>query len=145
MPFEFRELLGYPVTDFGWPIVPDALREWLILLAARYRAALPPIMITESGAAYNMGPGPDGTIDDQPRIDYLAAHLRAVGEAIRRGVDIRGYYCWSFLDTFEWAQGLSQRYGLVHVDYDTLERTPKKSFQWYADMIASQPQAERSR
>ena len=71
MPFEFRELLGYPVTDFGWPVVPDALREWLILLRARYRAALPPIYITESGCAYNMGPDEHGVVDDQARIDYL--------------------------------------------------------------------------
>lgn len=145
LPFDFCDVLGYPATDRGWPVVPDALREWLIMFRARYRAALPPILITESGAAYNMEPGPDGTVDDQPRIDYIDAHLRAVGEAIRRGVDIRGYYCWSLLDTFEWSEGLSQRYGLVHVDRDTQERTPKKSFQWYADMIAAQPRQEQPR
>lgn len=139
MPFELRDVVGYPTTDFGWPVVPDALREWLIIFRARYRAALPPIMITESGCAYNMGPDEDGVVDDQPRIDYLHAHLTAVGEAIERGVDVRGYYCWSLLDNFEWAEGFSQRFGLVHVDYDTLKRTPKRSFQWYADLIAAQP------
>ena len=138
MPFEFRELLGYPVTDFGWPVVPDALREWLILLRARYRAALPPIYITESGCAYNMGPDEHGVVDDQPRIDYLDAHLRAVATAVQRGVDVRGYYTWSLLDNFEWSEGYSQRFGLVHVDYDTQVRTPKRSFQWYADTIAAQ-------
>ncbi len=139
MPFEFRELLGYPTTDSGRPIVPDALREWLIMFRARFRAALPPIMITESGCAYNMGPDADGVVDDQPRIDYLDAHLRAVSEAIARGVDVRGYYTWSLMDDFEWTEGYTQRFGLVHVDYDTLARTPKRSFQWYADVIAAQP------
>ena len=74
-----------------------------------------------------------------PRIDYLQSHLTAVREAIDRGVDVRGYYYWSLLDNFEWAEGLTQRFGLVHVDYDTLQRTPKRSFQWYADAIAAQP------
>ena len=138
MPFEFRELIGYPVTDFGWPIVPDALREWLITLRARYRAALPPIYITESGCAYNMGPDENGVVDDQPRIDYLDAHLRAVAAAVQRGVDVRGYYTWSLLDNFEWNEGYSKRFGLVHVDYETQVRTPKRSFQWYADVIAAQ-------
>lgn len=139
MPFALREVVGYPTTDGGWPVVPDALREWLIMCRARYRAALPPIVITESGCAYNMGPGTDGVVDDQPRIDYLHGHLTAVQEAITRGVDVRGYYCWSLLDNVEWAEGLRQRFGLVHVDFDTLERTPKRSFEWYAGVIAAQP------
>ncbi|MCW2772772.1 MAG: Beta-glucosidase [Nocardioides sp.] len=138
MPFEFRELVGYDTTDLGWPIVPDALREWLITLRARYRAALPPIYITESGCAYNMGPDEHGIVDDQQRIDYLDSHLRAVATAVQRGVDVRGYYTWSLMDNFEWAEGFTQRFGLVHVDYETLVRTPKRSFQWYADMIAAQ-------
>jgi len=136
MPFEFREVLGYERTDFGWPIVPDALREWLIMLRARFRAALPPVMITESGCAYNMGPDEDGVVDDQPRIDYLQSHLAAVSTAIARGVDVRGYYCWSLMDNFEWSEGYTQRFGLVHIDYETQQRTPKRSFDWYADLIA---------
>ncbi|MGZ4446271.1 MAG: GH1 family beta-glucosidase [Nocardioides sp.] len=139
MPFVLGELLGYPTTDFGWPVVPDALREWLITFRARFRAALPPIMITESGCSYGMGPDADGVVDDQPRIDYLDAHLRAVATAIQRGVDVRGYYTWSLIDNFEWAEGFSQRFGLVHVDFETQKRTPKRSFAWYRDMIASQP------
>ena len=140
VPFESREVVGHPTTDFGWPVVPDALREWLVMFRARFRAALPPIYITESGCSYNMGPDEYGVVDDQQRIDYLHSHITAVSEAIIRGVDIRGYYCWSLMDNFEWAEGYTQRFGLVHVDYDTLERTPKKSFQWYADLIAAQPQ-----
>ena len=70
-PSSIRDIVGYPTTDFGWPIVPDALREWLVMFRARFRAALPPIMITESGCSYNMGPDENGVVDDQPRIDYL--------------------------------------------------------------------------
>ena len=140
-PFEFLELVGYDRTDHDWPVVPDALREWLIILRARYRAALPPIMITESGCSYGTGPDADGVVDDQSRIDYLDAHLRAVATAIGQGVDVRGYYTWSLMDNFEWAEGFTQRFGLVHVDYDTLERTPKNSFHWFADMIRAQGQA----
>lgn len=138
LPFEWRPLLGYPVTDAGWSVVPDSLREWLIVFRARFRAALPPIIITENGASYSIPPGPDGVVDDQVRIDYLDLYLRAVGEAIQRGVDVRGYYYWSLLDSFEAADGLRSRYGLVHVDPDTQDRTPKRSFEWYAEMIAAQ-------
>ncbi|GAA5142131.1 GH1 family beta-glucosidase [Nocardioides marinquilinus] len=138
-PFEVLDLLGYPRTDRGWTIVPDALREWLITFRARFRAALPPIVITESGASYRAEPGPDGVVDDPERIAYLQAHLRAVATAIQRGVDVRGYYVWSLLDAFEWTEGLTQRYGLVHVDFETLERTPKRSYEWYRSVIAAQP------
>ena len=144
MPFEARELVGYPTTDLGWPVVPDALREWLIMFRARYRAALPPIMITESGCSYNVGPDVDGVVDDQPRIDYHDAHLQAVAAAVSIGVDVRGYYAWSLVDNFEWAEGYTQRFGLVHVDYDTQVRTPKRSFEWYAGLIAAQPQSQGS-
>jgi len=138
-PWELLEIIGYPTTDFGWPVVPDALREWLITLRARYRAALPPIIITESGCSYATAPDADGVVDDQARIDYLDAHLRAVAVAVRAGVDVRGYYTWSLLDNFEWAEGYTQRFGLVYVDYDTQARTPKRSFDWYAETIRSQP------
>jgi beta-glucosidase len=141
MPFEVLDLLGYPTTDLGWPVVPSALREWLIMFRARYRAALPPIVITEAGCAYDDGPDESGEVDDQRRIDYLDAHLRAVATAIERGVDIRGFYTRSLLDSFEWDEGLRQRFGLVHVDHETLRRTPKRSFRWYADLIAAQTAA----
>ncbi len=140
LPFEVLEPLGYPTTEAGWSVVPTALREWLIMFRARYRAALPPIVITESGAAYGDGPDGDGRIADQRRIDYLESHVRAVCEAVERGVDVRGYYVWSLLDCFEWAEGYRQKYGLVHVDRDTLARTPKDSYRWYAGLVAAQPQ-----
>ncbi|MBO0846536.1 MAG: beta-glucosidase [Nocardioides sp.] len=139
MPFEVLDIVGYPTTDFGWPVVPDALREWLITLRARYRAALPPIIITESGCSYATAPDEAGVVDDRARIDYLDAHLRAIAVAVRAGVDVRGYYTWSLMDNFEWAEGYRQRFGLVYVDYDTLERTPKRSFDWYAETIRQQP------
>lgn len=138
MPFQLYELVGYPVTDAGWPVVPDALREWLITFRARYRAALPPLVVTECGAAYGTGPGADGRVDDQARIDFLDAHLRAVATACQRGVDVRGFYAWSLLDNFEWSEGHTQRFGLVHVDFETQVRTPKRSFEWYAEVVRAQ-------
>ncbi|WP_244963038.1 GH1 family beta-glucosidase [Nocardioides dongkuii] len=138
MPFELRDLVGHPVTDFGWPVVPEALREWLIVLRARFRAALPPLMITENGASYAVGPDEHGVVDDQARIDYLEGHLQAIADACQRGVDVRGYYAWSLLDNFEWTEGYTQRFGLVHVDFETQVRTPKRSFDWYAALIRAQ-------
>jgi beta-glucosidase len=134
MPFDQRDIPGYPKTDFGWPVVPDGLRELLVQLHERY-PALPPVMITENGCSYGIGPDADGVVDDQPRIDYLDSHLRAVAAAIDAGVDVRGYYCWSLMDNFEWTEGYTQRFGLVHVDYETQRRTPKRSFDWYAETI----------
>lgn len=134
MPFDYRDVEGYPTTDFGWPVVPDGLREQLVTLDTRYDD-LPPVIITESGCAYNMGPDEAGVVDDQPRIDYLDSHVRAVADAIAEGVDVRGYCTWSLIDNFEWAEGYTQRFGLVHVDYETQKRTPKRSYDWYADLI----------
>jgi beta-glucosidase len=104
-------------------------------MSVRFRAALPPIYITESGCSYDTGPDENGVVDDQARIDYLRSHVNAVSEAITRGVDVRGYYCWSLMDNFEWAEGYAPRFGLVHVDFGTLKRTPKQSFRWYRDLI----------
>lgn len=136
--FTLYDLVGYPETDFGWPVVPDALREWLITFRARYRAALPPLVITEIGASYAGSPDDQGVLDDPERIGFLDAHLRAVATACQRGVDVRALYVWSLLDTFEWVEGFTQRFGLVHVDPATGRRTPKASFHWLADVIRSQ-------
>jgi beta-glucosidase len=126
LPFDMRPVEGYPTTAFGWPVVPDGLHELLTGLRTTYGADLPPIYITENGCS-----APDGT-GDQFRIDYLDSHLGAVRRAIADGVDVRGYYVWSLLDNFEWAEGYSQRFGLVRVDFDTQERTPKDSYHWLA-------------
>ncbi|WP_426226331.1 GH1 family beta-glucosidase [Pseudarthrobacter sp. DSP2-3-2b1] len=126
----------YGTTGFGWPVAPDHLGIMLRELKDRYKHALPPLYITESGASF---PEPDhvtGPIQDHQRIDYIAGHLRHAMEATAPGgiahdVDLRGYYVWTLMDNFEWAAGYSQRFGLVHVDFDTMERTPKESFYWY--------------
>ena len=81
---------------------------------------------------------PKGGCADEARVRYLDEHLRAIGAAIDDGVDVRGYYTWSLLDNFEWAEGYTKRFGLVHVDYETQTRTPKTSYDWYRRMIAAQ-------
>jgi beta-glucosidase len=127
LPFDIVPLEGYPVTDFDWPVVPEGLGQILTRLHQDYGV---PLYVTESGCAYAESP------DDQRRIDYLAGHIGAV-EAVRaQGVDVRGYFVWSILDNFEWAEGFSKRFGLVHVDFDTLARTPKASYAWLRDRIA---------
>ncbi|TMM38115.1 MAG: beta-glucosidase [Actinobacteria bacterium] len=133
LPFELRQLTGYPVTGYGWPVVPDGLRELLVLLHERYAGVLPPIWITENGCAYG-----GSTVDDD-RIAFLDGHLRALRSAMDAGVDVQAYCYWSLLDNWEWADGFSQRFGLVHVDYATQARTPRASFAWYRDLIARSP------
>jgi beta-glucosidase len=128
LPFEMVPLEGYPTTAFGWPVVPDGLRQLLVWLKEEYGDALPPIHVTESGCAY------DG-IDDPERVAYLDGHIGAMRAAIASGVDVRGYFVWSLLDNFEWAEGYTKRFGLVHVDYETQVRTPKTSYAWYRDLI----------
>ncbi|AQZ69191.1 Beta-glucosidase [[Actinomadura] parvosata subsp. kistnae] len=138
LPFDDAGVTGYPTTAFGWPVVPDGLRELLTGLKARYGAALPPILITENGCSQEDVPGPDGTIDDTARIDYLDGHIAAMRQAMAEGVDVRGYFVWSLLDNFEWAEGYDQRFGLVHVDFATQRRTPKRSYHWYARFLEGQ-------
>ncbi|GAA0814539.1 GH1 family beta-glucosidase [Spirilliplanes yamanashiensis] len=138
LPFEIVPVTGYPRTGFDWPVVPDGLRDLLVGLRDRYRDALPPLYVTENGCAYPDEVGPDGRCDDPERVAYLDAHVRAVGAAIAAGVDVRGYFVWSLLDNFEWAEGYTQRFGLVHVDFATGTRTPKTSYGWYRDLIAGQ-------
>jgi beta-glucosidase len=116
------------VTDGGWAIEPDGLAEAVLRVARDYDG--PPLYIHESGAAF------DEPIDDHDRIAYLDAHIRAAHAAIDAGADLRGYFVWSFLDNFEWAEGYTHRFGLVHVDFETLARTPKASARWYAGVVA---------
>ncbi|MFD9727760.1 GH1 family beta-glucosidase [Streptomyces sp. NPDC059072] len=138
LPFAIRDIEGYERTDFDWPVVPDGLRELLTTLRERYGDRLPPLYITENGCSYGDGPDPDtGRVEDARRIAYHDGHLRALHQAMAEGVDVRGYFIWSILDNFEWAEGYRQRFGLVHVDYETLARTPKESYAWYRDLIKS--------
>ena len=119
---------GVPVTTVNWPVQPDGLREVLVGLQGAYD--LPPVYITENGAAYDDVPAEDGTVDDPQRVDYLRGHLAALRTAIAAGVDVRGYFVWTLLDNFEWAEGFAKRFGIVHVDYATQTRTPKSSAVW---------------
>jgi beta-glucosidase len=127
-------------TDMGWPITPEGFTELLVRLDADY-PNLPPIYITENGAAYD-DPVINGRCDDPRRIDYLDLHLRAVKDAIDEGVDIRGYYQWSLMDNFEWSLGYDKRFGLVHVDFETMDRTPRESAFWYREVIKRNGLAE---
>jgi beta-glucosidase len=128
---------GVPLTDFGWPVLPDGMHGLLVGLRDTYGPALPPIYITENGAAYADVLGPDDQVSDVDRIGYLDAHLRAVRRAMDAGVDVRGYFCWSLMDNFEWAEGYSKRFGLVYVDYPTQRRIPKQSYGWYRAVAAA--------
>ncbi|MEU7531232.1 GH1 family beta-glucosidase [Saccharothrix sp. NPDC042600] len=122
-----------PRTAMNWPVEPAGLTETLLGLRDRY-PDLPPVYLTENGCAYPDRPG----FADQERIDYLRDHMAAAREAMTAGVDLRGYFVWSFLDNFEWAHGYKHRFGLVHVDYETQDRTPRASYHWYRELLARQ-------
>ncbi|HSL63868.1 MAG TPA: GH1 family beta-glucosidase [Gaiellaceae bacterium] len=126
---------GAPTTAMGWEIYPDALHGLLTRLHREY--GVESLYVTENGAAFDDVRAPDGAIDDQDRIAYLEQHLAAVARAIAEGVPVHGYFVWSLLDNFEWAEGYAKRFGIVYVDYETLERVPKASFRWYRDVIAT--------
>lgn len=129
---------GLPVTGMGWEVQPEGLFRLLTRLQREYTGpAGIPLYMTENGAAYPDTPDADGFVDDQDRLGYFDAHLRAVREAIDAGADVRGYLAWSLLDNFEWAYGYHQRFGLVRVDYETLKRIPKASGLWYATVAAA--------
>ncbi|MCT1363821.1 family 1 glycosylhydrolase [Microbacterium sp. NRRL B-14842] len=141
IPFEIVPTPGVPVTGFGpeWPIMPSALRDLLIDLHRRH-PDMPPIIIGENGASF---PEPDvaGAVEDADRIAYLSTHIDAVGEALDAGVPVEEYTVWSLLDNWEWTDGYTQRFGLVHVDFSSGERTPKASYGWYRDLVAGAREA----
>jgi beta-glucosidase len=123
-------------TETGWEVFPQGLTDTLLWIKNRY--GNPPLYITENGAAFFDPPSVEGPLLADPlRVDYLRKHLRAVRAAIAQGADVRGYFAWSLLDNLEWAHGFSKRFGLVHVDYETLQRTPKASSRFYSKVIAT--------
>ncbi|WP_102126532.1 GH1 family beta-glucosidase [Deinococcus planocerae] len=124
---------GAPVTDMGWEIYPQGLTELLTRLKADY-PSLPPVVITENGAAF-ADERTGGQVHDPGRVAYLQTHLRAVLDAVNAGVDVRGYFAWSLMDNFEWAYGYEKRFGLVYVDYGTQERVLKDSARWYRQFL----------
>ncbi len=126
---------GLERTAANWEVDPQGLTDVLVRVRDEYTNI--PLYVTENGAAEHDYMGPDGVVHDPTRIRYLDQHIQAAKNAIDRGVDVRGYFVWSLLDNFEWAQGYSMRFGLVWVDYPTAKRTPKDSYSWYREVIAT--------
>ncbi|WP_213450331.1 GH1 family beta-glucosidase [Rhizomonospora bruguierae] len=124
---------GLPRTAMDWEIFPQGLTDLLTRVARDYPGV--PMVVTESGAAFDDAPDATGYVADEDRTAYHAAHIAAVARACRDGADVRGYFAWSLLDNFEWAYGYDKRFGIVRVDYDTQVRTPKRSALWYRDTI----------
>lgn len=122
-------------TAMNWEVHPDSFYDLLNRLHFEYR--IPSLLITENGCSYLHEPDENGRIHDQKRIDYLQAHLTAVHRAIQNGAPVAGYTQWSLLDNYEWAEGYTQRFGIVYVDYETQQRIPKESAWWYRDVIAA--------
>ena len=125
-------------TAMGWGIVPEGLETLLVSLSTEFPDL--PLMVTENGAAFD-DVEERGAVHDEDRVAYLSQHFDAALRAIDRGVDLRGYLVWSLIDNFEWALGYAKRFGIIRVDYETLERTVKDSGTWLADVISSQPRS----
>jgi beta-glucosidase len=129
-----------PITAIGWEVWPEGLYEIVMRIARDYKL---PIEITENGCSYPYGPGTDGQVADERRLSYLKSHLSALARAIADGAPVRGYHAWSLLDNFEWAEGYSQRFGLVYVDFKNGQRrTVKDSGLWYGRAAAANRVAE---
>jgi beta-glucosidase len=124
---------GLALTEMGWEIYPRGLTELLLTLHREYK--LPPVYITENGGAFK-DPVVDGRVHDADRTDYLRTHIAAVAEAMRQGVPMAGYMVWSLMDNFEWSSGYAKRFGIVHVDYATQQRTLKDSALWYREFLS---------
>ena len=133
---------GLALTDMGWEIYPQGLTELLLRLHRDYR--VPPLFVTENGGAFK-DTLQDGRIQDSARTAYIAAHIAAVGEAMRQGVPMAGYMVWSLMDNFEWASGYAKRFGIVHVDYATQQRTLKDSALWYREFLQAQQAVRAAR
>jgi beta-glucosidase len=131
---------GSPYTDMGWEVFPDGFRDTLVRVHRDYGPKA--IYVTENGAAFGDVRRHDGSVLDPERQQYLRDHIAAMSEAVEAGAPVRGYFVWSLTDNFEWAFGYAKRFGLVYVDYPTLERVPKESFGWYRDFIASQRETQ---
>jgi beta-glucosidase len=129
-------------TDMDWEVSPEGMFDLLVRLRDDYGPAA--IYVTENGAAFGDVRNHDGEVRDPERQAYIAEHVAAAHRALAAGVPVKGYFVWSLLDNFEWSFGYSKRFGLVYVEYPTLERVPKQSFYWYRDFIARQRSPERA-
>ena len=126
---------GDEKTDMDWEVYPQGLSDTLLRLHTHYH--FPALYVTENGAAYKDQVAADGAVHDEERISYFRRYLLETARAIALGVPLRGYFAWSLMDNFEWSRGLSKRFGLVYVDFDTQARIMKDSAYWYGDVIAS--------
>ncbi len=124
-----------PRTEMGWEVYPDGLHRLLVRVATDYAPAK--IYVTENGAAFPDIRSHDGRVRDPERVAYLETHVDAVARAVAEGAPVKGYFAWSLLDNFEWAHGYAKRFGIVYIDYPTLERVPKDSFHGYRVFISS--------
>jgi len=125
---------GFPHTAFNWPLTEEALYWGPRFCHERYQL---PLVITENGVSCRDWVSSDGEVHDPSRIDFTTRYLRELHRAMAEGVDVRGYFHWSILDNFEWAEGYKERFGLIFVDYETQARTLKQSALWYRDVIRS--------
>jgi len=125
-----------PKTDFGWEVYPRGIYDLLKRLQDEY--SVNEIMITENGCSYGDGPNENKKVNDINRVEYHRSHIEQILIAVDEGIPCTGYFAWSLMDNFEWAEGYSQRFGLIWVDFDTLERIPKESYYWYQKFLKSQ-------
>lgn len=127
------------VTALGWPVRPHSFAAMLRRLHRDYPEV--PLYVHENGAAFHDAVSTDGTVDDPDRCGYIARHIDVVRAAVRDGVDVRGYFAWSLMDNFEWAEGYRMRFGIVHVDFATQRRTLKSSARWYSNLLQAHRKA----
>ena len=128
-----RNIDATDITEMGWEVYPEGIYN-IIKQFASY-SNCPPIIITENGAAFS-DTVEGNAVHDHQRVAFYKAYLEQVRKAINEGIDIRGYFCWSMMDNFEWAEGYDPRFGLVHVDYNTQRRTIKDSGKWFQTFLA---------
>jgi beta-glucosidase len=134
-PVDVPQVPADELTDMGWEVYPDGLRQAVERLYQDYAPA--ELFITENGAAYDVPADADGRIHDRRRVEYLREHLVSAHRAIQAGVPLRGYFAWSLLDNFEWGHGFEKRFGLYAVDFDTQQRMQKDSAAWFAKVCSS--------
>jgi len=125
---------GNPRTAIGWPVVPESLYWGPKFLFERYGK---PILITENGLSCTDSVCLDGKVHDSERIDFYHRYLKELKKAVEDGVSVMGYFAWSLMDNFEWAKGYTERFGLIHIDYETQKRTPKDSAYWMKKVFES--------
>jgi beta-glucosidase len=133
---------GASYTDSAWEIYPNGLRDLLVSIHQKYAPAK--LYVTENGAAFQDDWNGGSSVSDPRRVDFLRQYIQGVGEAVEQGVPLHGYFVWSLVDNFEWAEGYAKRFGIVYVDYPTQRRVIKESGYWYASLLAAHREAHQS-